>query len=164
MGKGLSTLLGTIILIGIALAAGASIFNIANQYAVVGFSKTEYSVLEASLTKSANNQCFLFVKLVNTGTNPIVSTKLEIQTDKNGTLAIPHSVIDGLSTTMINPGKDMTFDSTVFNNSTGILPFFKDCIAWSKCETYTMDVLGNAIGLSQTATSHILPCKESDRI
>jgi len=84
MAKGLSTILGTILLIGIALAAGASVFNIANQYAIVGFGKTEYSVLDASLTKSANNQCFLYVKLTNTGTNTIQNVELEISSDTAG--------------------------------------------------------------------------------
>ncbi len=88
MGNGLSTLLGTIILIGIALAAGVSIFNIANQYTVVGFSRTEYSVLEASLTKDSNERCFLYVKLTNTGTNHMESAELAISADKNG---IPES-------------------------------------------------------------------------
>lgn len=84
MGKGLSTLLGTIILIGIAIAAGASIFNIANQYAVVGFSKTEYSILDASMVKNSSGQCFLYAKLINTGTNDMESAELEISADNTG--------------------------------------------------------------------------------
>ena len=164
MAKGLSTLLGTILLIGIAIAAGASIFNIANQFSIVGFSKTEYSVMEASLTKSSDDQCFLSVKLMNTGTEPIVSTKLEISTDKNGTLTIPDGELPANILKSIDPSDALTFDSTVFTNSTGVLLFFKNCIAWNSCQTYTMDVLGDATDSSRTATSHILPCKESGRI
>jgi len=164
MAKGLSTILGTILLIGIAIAAGASIFNIANQFSIVGFSKTEYNVLEASLTKGSNNQCFLSVKLMNTGTEPIVSTKLEISTDKNGTLAIPDSELPANILKSIDPSDTITFDSTAFTNSTGVLLFFKNCVAWNSCQTYTMDVLGNATDSSTTVTSHILPCKESGKI
>jgi hypothetical protein len=164
MAKGLSTILGTILLIGIAIAAGASIFSITNQFSIVGFSKTEYSVIDASLTKSGNKECFLYVKLINTGTEPIVSTKLEIHTDKNGTLTIRDSELPTNILKSIDPGDTITFDSTVFTNSTGSLPFFKNCVAWNNCQTYTMDVLGNATDSSRTATSHILPCKESDKI
>ncbi|MEM2760580.1 MAG: archaellin/type IV pilin N-terminal domain-containing protein [Nitrososphaerales archaeon] len=164
MAKGLSTILGTILLIGIAVAAGTSIFNIANQFSIVGFSKTEYGVIDASLTKSGNKECFLHVKLINTGTEPIVSTKLEIHTDKNGTLTIRDSELPANIMKSIDPGDTITFDSTVFTNSTGILPFFNNCVAWNNCQTYTMDVLGNATDSSRTVTSHILPCKESDKI
>jgi len=164
MAKGLSTILGTILLIGIAIAAGASIFNIANQFSIVGFSKTEYSVLDALLTKSENNECFLNVMLMNTGTERIVSTKLEIHTDKNGTLAITDSELPDSISKSTDPGDTLTFDSTIFTNSTGVLLFLKNCVAWNTCKTYTMDVLGNATDSSSTAISHILQCKESDKI
>jgi len=164
MAKGLSTILGTILLIGIAIAAGASVFNIANQFSTVGFSETEYSVLDASLTKSGNNQCFLYVKLINTGTESIDSTKLQVHTDKNGTLVIRDSELPANILKSIDPGDTITFDSTAFTNSTGVLLFFKNCVAWNSCQTYTMDVLGNATDSSKTAISHILPCKESSGI
>jgi hypothetical protein len=199
MGKGLSTLLGTIILIGIALAAGVSIFNIANQYAVVGFSKTEYSVLEASLIKDSNDRCFLYVKLTNTGTNHMERAELEISADKNG---IPESFrIDKTSklqlTTddsrefliwtsnktlsirenMKSNSKTVEIDSIIFTNMTGkvtsasstdlqnkLQPLFNQCGAWKDCVTYTADVLGMAADNSQSAASHSLMCRESDRI
>ncbi|MGH9877567.1 MAG: hypothetical protein ACRD5H_08005 [Nitrososphaerales archaeon] len=164
MAKGLNTILGTILLIGIAIGAGASIFNITNQFSIVGFSKTEYNVLDASLTKSTDNQCFLSVKLMNTGTETIARTEIEVSTDKNGTLTIPDSELPANISKSIDPGDTITFDSTVFTNSTGVLLFFDNCAAWKNCQTYTMDVLGNAVDSSKTAVSHILQCKESDRI
>jgi hypothetical protein len=151
-------------LIGIAIGAGASIFNITNQFSTVGFSKTEYNVLHASLTKTANNQCFLSVGLINTGTRTIVSTELEISTDQNGTLTIHDGELPPDVSTSIDPGDIMKFSSTVFTNGTGILLFFDNCIGWNNCQTYTMDVLGIATDSSKTAISHIVPCKESDRI
>jgi|GEM_PF-5041202 len=129
MGKGLSTLLGTIILIGITIAAGASIFNIANQYAVVGFSKTEYSVLDASLTKNSNNRCFLYVKLMNTGTNDIESVELEISADKNG---IPQSLrIDKTSALQLTTKDNRDFLIWTSNRTLSIrenIKSFKDAV------------------------------------
>jgi hypothetical protein len=164
MAKGLNTILGTILLIGIALGAGASIFSMTNQFSIVGFGKTEYSVLDASITKSSDNQCILSVALMNTGTETIDSTELEIRMDQNGTLAIPDNELPANITRIINPGDTLTFDSTVFTNSTGVLLLLDNCIAWNNCQTYTMDVLGTATDSSTTAISHILTCKESDRI
>jgi hypothetical protein len=164
MARGLNTLLGTILLIGIAIGAGASIFNITNQFSIVGFSKTEYKILDASITKSSDNQCMLSVELMNTGTETIVSTELDIRTDQNGTLAIPDSELPANITTVIDPGDTLAFDSTVFTNSTGVLVLLDNCVAWNNCQTYTMDVLGIAKDSSTAAISYILPCKESDRI
>lgn len=142
MSKGVSTILGTIILIGIAIAAGASIFTITNQYAIVGFSKTEYTVVEALFTKTTDPQCFLYVKLMNTGTEQISQTELEISIDdvipeslridkdspleittddsmrflfwtSNNTLFVRKS---GMS---IEPTDNMTIDSIIFTNMTG---------------------------------------------
>ncbi len=176
MAKGLNTILGTILLIGIAIGAGASIFNITNQFSIVGFSKTEYKVLDASITKSSDNQCFLSVELMNTGTETINITELEINTDQNGTLTITDNELpraDDLppNTLMsIDPGDIIRFNSTVFTNSTGVLLFLDNCVAWNNCQTYTMDALGLVLDvsraeiISRTAISHTLPCEESDRI
>jgi len=143
--NGLSTLLGTIILMGIALAAGVSIFNMANQYAVVGFSKTEYSIMEATITKSTiSDSCFLSIRMMNAGTNKMADTQLEISTDRNG---IPENLIidKDLQLTLtfvdddtklvfwtsnntlfiksksnsIEPKSDLVIDSIIFTNMTG---------------------------------------------
>lgn len=177
MGKGVSTLMGAIILIGIAVAAGASVFNIANQYAAVGFSKTEYSVLDASLSKSGSD-CVLQVELINTGTTQIVKTVLRMSTDKTDalpttpppTILIPENpplpiiedgnlpnqfspiikITDALRS--VDPGKKIPF-----------VIFFSPC-AWNLCQEYTFDVLSEATGSSTSSTSHILACKESSRV
>jgi len=182
MAKGVNTLLGTILLIGIAIAAGASVFNLANQFSIVGFSKTEYSVLETSLTKDGvpkNSQCFLFVKLMNTGTEQIVSTTLEVSTDNSTIILIPDEFLL-LDDKSVDPGDTIVFNSVIFTNMTSQLissdpptiaevqklrqAFLDNCASWNKCQTYTMDAIGIARDLSETAIAHILPCKESDKI
>lgn len=183
MARGLNTILGTILLIGIALGAGASIFSMTNQFSIVGFSKTEYSVVEAALTKEGapdNSQCFLFVKLMNTGTEQIASTTLEVSTDNRTIVLIPDEfLLLNEEEKSVDPGDTIVFDSVIFTNMTGQLidldpseyedvqklrqAFLDNCSSWNKCQTYTIDVLGIATD-STAAISHILPCKESDRI
>lgn len=173
MAKGVSTLLGTILLIGIALAAGGAIFNIANQYAIVGFTKTEYSILGASLTKS-NGGCLLRIELANMGTEQIVNTMLEISTDSID--ALPPSLVlkpkdpePVISKEEILPGQYSPIvkidhmgknvdpgDSVLYEN------FFSPC-AWNSCQPYTMDVLGEARD-SSSSVSHIVQCRESEGI
>jgi hypothetical protein len=141
-GRGVSTLLGAIILIGIAVVAGASVFNVANQYAIVGFSKTEYSVIEASITSfGTDNQCLLHAKLMNTGTKNIASMEVEVNTDripenlqidKDSTFTFRVSTPDRtffIWTTNntfsisldkpVDPSEIMEIDSLVFTNMTG---------------------------------------------
>lgn len=148
MGKGISTLLGTIILIGIAIGAGTSIFNIVNQYAIVGFTKNEYAVMDASLTKDSNGKCFLYIKLLNSGTESLSDTNVEVSTDRpvgQTTDGFPVQVstddrtfdieviitesatgvrIDKFSIAekaTVDPGQMIEFDSLVFTNMTGQL-------------------------------------------
>lgn len=183
--KGLSTLLGTIILMGIAIVAGVSIFGIVNNFALVGFSSLQYTVVDASLTKVSGEEadtCLLTVTLMNTGTDAFKKTVIELSRDEPDadgefSVSIPDSLLV-LDDTTVEPSDTIEFNSLVFTNTTGelidlspeeetklekIQDAFSDCTAWSRCTSYTLRVLGTSTD-SQTALSAGIQCKEADKI
>lgn len=100
--RGVSPVLGVIILMGIALAGGIILTNISNQLFVTGFNTAKYQITELTLQKDSGGSCYLFVSLYNSGSEPMKSTLVEMQFD-NGTSFVPIN-----STTLVLPGKNFT--------------------------------------------------------
>lgn len=100
--RGVSPVLGVIILMGIALAGGVILTNISNQLFVTGFNAAKYQITELTLQKDSGGSCYLFVSLYNSGSVPVNSTLVEMKFD-NGTSFVPVN-----STTLVLPGKNFT--------------------------------------------------------
>lgn len=82
--RAVSPIIGVIILIGIAVVGGALLNSAQSQFLNTAFTQIEYKVTEMRLEKDSHGSCFFFAKIHNSGTEPIVTTK--INTTTNGGL------------------------------------------------------------------------------
>lgn len=79
--RGISPIIGVIILIGIAVVGGGLLSSAQTQYLNTAFSQIEYRVTEMKLEKDSNSSCFFFAKIHNSGTEPITQTKINATLD-----------------------------------------------------------------------------------
>ncbi len=162
--KGISVLLSTIILMGIAVTAGSSIYAISNQYAIIGFSKIELRLLDSYLQK-VGDSCILYLKVMNTGTESFDNIKVSIALDDdrvlNTTITFDDRELSIVAEnryltieedTTIEPSDVIIYDSIIFTNMTGVvegsldpalLDIFDDC-AWHDCRDYIVSITAKA--------------------
>jgi flagellin-like protein len=88
--RAVSPILAVIILIGIAVVGGALLSSAQSQYLNTAFSGVEYMVSDLRLEKHSNS-CFLFAKIYNSGTEPIILTKINATLDSGETWFPTHS-------------------------------------------------------------------------
>lgn len=74
--RGISPIIGVIILIGIAIVGGSLLNSAQTQFLNTAFSQIEYRVTEMKLEKDSRGSCFFFAKIHNSGTEPITRTKI----------------------------------------------------------------------------------------
>ncbi len=74
--RGISPIIGVIILIGIAVVGGALLSSAQTQFLNTAFSQIEYRVTEMKLEKDSGESCFFFAKIHNSGTEPITKTRI----------------------------------------------------------------------------------------
>ncbi|MFN3654299.1 MAG: archaellin/type IV pilin N-terminal domain-containing protein [Candidatus Nitrosotenuis sp.] len=85
--RAVSPILAVIILIGIAVVGGAFLSNAQSQYLNTAFSGIEHRVSDLRLEKHSSS-CFLVAKIYNSGTEPIILTKINATLD-NGKAWFP---------------------------------------------------------------------------
>ncbi|HXG13931.1 MAG TPA: archaellin/type IV pilin N-terminal domain-containing protein [Candidatus Nitrosotenuis sp.] len=88
--RAVSPILAVIILIAIAVVGGAFLSNAQSQYLNTAFSGVEYRVSDLRLEKHSNS-CFLVAKIYNSGTEPIILTKINATLDSGEAWFPTHS-------------------------------------------------------------------------
>ncbi|QLH09347.1 archaellin/type IV pilin N-terminal domain-containing protein [Candidatus Nitrosotenuis sp. DW1] len=79
--RGVSPILAVIILIGIAIVGGAFLSSAQNQILSATLSAIEYKVTDLRMEKDSSGTCYFFATLHNTGTEEILSTKINATSD-----------------------------------------------------------------------------------
>lgn len=90
--RAVSPILAVIILIGIAVVGGAFLSSAQSQYLNTAFSGVEYKVSELRLEKHSSS-CFLVAKIYNSGTEPIILTKINATLDSGEAWFPTHSAL-----------------------------------------------------------------------
>ncbi|NIP62692.1 MAG: hypothetical protein GWN01_03620 [Nitrosopumilaceae archaeon] len=117
--RGVSPILGIIILIGIALVGGAFLNGISQNFFASSMSTVKYSINDLRIEKDSNEVCFLGISLYNSGTLPIKKTTVKTTLDNGKDWA--HSDLNG-TTILIEPKgqleKTIRFDGNNCGNFT----------------------------------------------
>lgn len=79
--RGVSPILAVIILIGIAIVGGAFLSSTQNQILSATLSEIEYKVTDLRMEKDSSGACYFSATLHNTGTEQILSTKINTTSD-----------------------------------------------------------------------------------
>lgn len=79
--RGVTPILAVIILIGIAIVGGVFLSSTQNQILSATLSEIEYKVTDLKMEKDSGGTCYFSATLHNTGTEEIVSTKINITSD-----------------------------------------------------------------------------------
>jgi hypothetical protein len=110
-----SPIFGVIILIGIAIAGGVFLSNTQNQFLNTTLYDIEYAVTDLRLEKDSKGLCYFFAKLRNSGTDPIVLTKINATLDSGQTWSPSHSLL----TSDVQPGKTLDLFMQFSGNECG---------------------------------------------
>lgn len=148
--RGVSPILGVIILIGIALAGGVLLSNISINYFNTAFSDIEYQITELSMQKDSGGSCYLFVTLYNSGSEPITSTTIEISSDARSSFNMTNS-------TTIVPGVSF-MNLTKFRNLTNP----DNPCTYVSDQSYSVEIHGSSNN-SSFATTSLVKVKEVTR-
>lgn len=79
--RGVTPILAVIILIGIAIVGGVFLSSTQNQILSATLSEIEYRVTDLKIEKDSSGTCYFSATLHNTGTEEIMSTKINITSD-----------------------------------------------------------------------------------
>ncbi len=79
--RGVTPILAVIILIGIAIVGGVFLSSTQNQILSATLSEIEYRVTDLKMEKDSSGTCYFSATLHNTGTEEIMSTKINITSD-----------------------------------------------------------------------------------
>ena len=163
--KALSPILGTLILISIAVVAGTFLFAVAMEIVSIP-NKLDVSILESRLIKvgdKTEEQCFLSFELLNTGNLEITNLTLSIINTSGEEVffqpekGILNSLIPGNVTLLRNPPY---LDP---DNSTAVINFTSGnyCKAWQypDCQTYPLTLRAESYE-SESVTKSILECSK----
>lgn len=86
MRRGIAPAITTLILVGVAVAAGLGAYAAYNSASSVAMLKGVISVENAQLIKSTNGEEYISVTLKNSGNKHIATTTVNLQTDTNTNL------------------------------------------------------------------------------
>lgn len=113
--RAISPIIGVIILIGIAIVGGALLSSAQSQFLNTAFTQIEYRVAEMKLVKDSRGSCFFFAKIHNSGTEPIIATKINT-TMNNGLQWFPtHTTLSN----QIAPTRSLDVFEVFSGNSCG---------------------------------------------
>lgn len=117
--RGVSPILGIIILVGIALVGGVFLNEISQNFFASSMSTAKYSINDLRIEKDSNGVCFLGISLYNSGTVPIKKTTVKTTLDNGEDWS--HSDLNG-TTILIEPKdqleKTIRFDGNNCGNFT----------------------------------------------
>ncbi|TBR26045.1 MAG: hypothetical protein EPO63_00750 [Candidatus Nitrosotenuis sp.] len=146
--RGVTPILAVIILIGIAIVGGVFLSTTQNQILSATLSEIEYKVTDLRMEKDSKGTCYFFVKLHNSGTEQILSTKINATSD-GGFDWYPKNPI---LTTRVSPSQTLS----VFEPFSG-----NPCGNFTTSKTYSVGFEAS----SQSSSSKIIyPMKITDVI
>lgn len=147
--RAVTPILAIIILIGIAIVGGVFLSTAQNQILSVALNEIEYKVTDLRMEKDSKGTCYFFVNLYNSGTEPILSTKINTTSDHNSDWFPKNST---KLTTGISPGQTLSMFESFSGNS---------CGNFTTSKTYIVGFEAN----SQLSSSKIIaPMKVTDVI
>jgi flagellin-like protein len=94
--RGVTPILAVIILIGIAVVGGAFLSSAQSQYLNTTFSGIEYKIADLRLEKNSGKSCFLIAKMYNSGTEPIMQTRINATLDSGESWFPVHSTLSSI--------------------------------------------------------------------
>ncbi len=167
--RGLSPLLAVLILIGIAITAGASSFGIINQYSSGLDSGIKIRATESTITQVdvEEDVCFLNIGLMNFGSKVIEEYEIKTIDDNGKPITIlSNDMSSDLRT--IEPRETLPIlTNPDFRNQTDHLIEYessdKYCEAWSECKNYPITIVAYSEGSSSSALTH-LTCNQAGRL
>ncbi len=115
--RGVTPILAVIILIGVAVVGGALLSSAQNQFLITALHGIEYQVTDLRLEKDSNGSCFFFAKMYNSGTEPIIKTKINT-TANNGEQWFPEDRDQKLVNTVL-PSETLDFFEPFSGNACG---------------------------------------------
>jgi hypothetical protein len=119
--RGITPAITTIILVGVAVAAGLGAYAAYNSASSIATLKAVISIENAQLIKSTNGEEYISVTIKNSGNKHIVATTINLQTDTNtGVIGMQPFAVTPLPTQM-SPGQTSSvYSRIVFSNGTAV--------------------------------------------
>lgn len=140
--RAVTPILAVIILIGIAIAGGAFLSSTQNQILSATLSEIEYKVTDLRMEKDSKGTCYFFANLHNSGTESILSTKINITSDGGFDWFPKNSIL----TTSVSPDQTLSVFESFSGNS---------CGNFTVSKTYSVGFEAN----SQSSSKIIYPLK-----
>jgi hypothetical protein len=120
--RGIAPAITTLILIGVAVAAGLGGYSAYNSASNVATLKGVISVENVHLIKSSNGEEYLSITLKNSGNKQIAATTINLQTDTDANIAGVQPFSTSPLPQSMNPGQTSSAYSRVnFANGTAMM-------------------------------------------
>lgn len=103
--RAISPAITTLILLGIAIASGASVFAVVNSTSNVSAAKGVILIENANLVKITTGEEYLSMTLKNAGNKAMVSTAVNLQVDVNPNMAGVQAFSASPLPATLNPGQ-----------------------------------------------------------
>ncbi len=103
--RAISPAITTLILLGIAIASGASVFAVVNSTSNVSAARGIILIENANLVKTTTGEEYLSMTLKNAGSKAMVSTAINLQVDVNPNVSGIQVFSTSPLPTILNPGQ-----------------------------------------------------------
>ncbi len=119
--RGIAPAITTLILVGVAVAAGLGTYAAYNSASSIATIKAVISVENAQLIKSTNGEEYISVTVKNSGNKHIATTTINLQTDTNAGVAGMQPFTTTTMPLSLSPGQTSSvYSRIIFSNGTAV--------------------------------------------